>query len=156
MSERGNMRRSQAITRLPIDNVVASLTLHDGDRADVLLFIPPGEDVTRLVGPGDPFVPMFRNARFCLVARDAIAAIGVTAVPPRADDDALPVVRQRAQVRLRSGVTIEGELRWTATDGRKRTTDHVNEPGTYLVVHAVATQTTYYVVKSQVATIEEV
>ncbi|HET7501719.1 MAG TPA: hypothetical protein VFK02_11965 [Kofleriaceae bacterium] len=149
------MRRSQAILRLPVDNVLATLILHDGERSDVLLFIPPGERVEQLVSPGDPFVPMIKNARFCLVARPAIAALGVPAGEEPADDSALPLEHQRARVRLRSGQALEGELRWTGPEGRKRTADYANDPAAFLVVHAGEPRMTYYVAKAEVALIEE-
>ena len=34
------MRRSQAIQRMPVNSVLATLILHDGERSDVLLFVP--------------------------------------------------------------------------------------------------------------------
>jgi hypothetical protein len=150
------MRRSQVILRLPVDSVTATLILHDGERSDVLLFIAAGEDITRLVSPGDPFVPMIKHARFCLVARTAIAAIGVTDPPtPDPELDGLPVERQRARVQLRSGTAIEGELRWTAPEGERRTADYVNDSPAFFVIHAADGHTTYYIAKAQVATLEE-
>lgn len=149
------MRRSQAILRLPVDNVTAKLILHDGERSDVLLFIAAGEDVTRLLAPGDPFVPMIKHARFCLVARAAMAAIGVSQSAAAEADDGLPVERQRARVQLRSGAVLEGELRWTAPEGERRTADHVNDEAPYFIVHASDGHTAYYIAKAQVATIEE-
>jgi hypothetical protein len=156
MSEDMNMRRSQAILRLPVDSVLATLVMHDGERSDVLLFVPPGEGITDLMSPGDPFVSMIRNARFCMVARDAIAVIGMVAASALPDDGALPLEHQRVRVRLRSGSVVEGEMRWTGTEGDRRTADHVNDPAPFLVVHAPEIQTAYYIAKSQVATVEEV
>jgi hypothetical protein len=156
MSGEPNMRRSQAILRMPVNSVLATMILHDGERSDVLLYVPPGEDITRLVSSGDPFVPMIKNARFCLVARSAIAALGVVTGDEPPDDGGLPVTRQRSRVRLRSGTTLEGELRWSASEIYKRTSDYVNDPTGFFVVHATETRTLYYVVKSQVATVEEI
>jgi hypothetical protein len=150
-----NVRRSQAIQRLPVNSVLAKLTLHDGARGDALLFIPPGEDITRIVSPGPPFVPMIRNAQFALVARDAIAALAVVVSVEPLDDDALPIIRQRARLALRSGVTLEGELRWISFDGHKRTSDHLNDPEPYIVVHTAEPRTAHYVVKAHIATVEE-
>ena len=158
MSGEVNIRRSQAILRLPVDHVTAILILHDGHRSDVLLFIAPGEDVTDLLSPGDPFVPMVRNARFCLVARDAIAALGVpisARAEPDDDGDSLPVERQDASVQLRSGVVLDGELRWTAPEGERRTADYVNDALPFIAVHATDADTTYYISKAQIATVEE-
>lgn len=152
------MRRSQVILRMPVDNVAATLILHDGERSDVLLFIAAGEDITRLMTPGDPFVPMIKHARFCLVARTAIAALGVAgaSTDPDADLDVLPVERQRARVLLRSGSVLEGELRWTAPEGERRTADYINDSEPFFVVHASDGHTTYYVAKAQVALVEEI
>jgi len=155
MSGDVNVRRSQAIQRLPVDSVLAKLVLHNGERSDVLLFIPPGEDITRVVSPGPPFVPMIRNAQFCLVARDVIAALAVVVGTEPADDEAFAIVHQRARIALRSGVILEGELRWISFDRHKRTSDHINDAGTFLVLYATEIRTTYYIVKAQIATVEE-
>lgn len=153
MSGEVNVRRSQAIQRLPVNSVLAKMILYNGERSDVLLFIPPGETITQVVSPGLPFVPMIRNAQFCLVARDVIAALGVVGEEPP-EDESLPVTKQRARVGLRCGLALEGELRWISFDGHKRTSDYVNDADSFLVLHAEA-RTTYYVVKSQIATVEE-
>jgi hypothetical protein len=155
MSGEVNVRRSQAIQRLPVDSVLAKMILHNGERSDVLLFIPAGESITRLVSPGPPFVPMIRNAQFCLVARDVIAALGVAGVEP-VEDDALPMANQRVRIGLRSGAALEGELRWISLDGHKRTSDYVNELTAFLVLHDGEGRTTYYVAKAQVAMVEEI
>lgn len=151
------MRRSQAIQRLPVDSVLATLVTDDGERGDVLLFIPPGETISHVISPGLPFVPMIRNAQFCLVARGVIAALAVAGSPPATADDGLPIVERRVRIRLRSKTALEGELRWISLDGHKRTSDHVNDPDSHLVLHTTerGTPYTYYVAKSQVATIEE-
>lgn len=155
MAEDVNMRRSQAILRLPVDSVLATLVLYDGERSDVLLYVGPGEGVTHLLSPGDAFVSMIRDARPCLVARSAIAVISVVTGPERPDDDALPIQRQRARVRLRSGKVVEGELRWTACEGAGQTADHVNDPAAFLVLHATEARTVHYVAKAQVAIVED-
>jgi len=141
--------------RLPVNSVLAKLILHSGDRSDVLLFIPPGEDITGVVSPGNAFVPMIRSAQFCLVARDVIAALGVVVGVAPPDDEALPIVHQRARITLRSGAALDGELRWVSLDGHKRTSDHVNDAGAFLVLFATEIRTTYYVAKAQIATVEE-
>lgn len=149
-----NVRRSQAILRMPVDYVDATLILHDGDRAEVIFMLPRGEDVARLVSEGDAFIPVMRNARICIVARTAIACIGVPAAAAPRADDGLPVEKQRATVKLRSGMMIEGELRWTAPAGKERTADHLNNnDAPYVVVYA--TDTTYYVIKAHIATVDE-
>jgi hypothetical protein len=149
------MRRSQAILRMPVNSVLATLILGDGERSDVLLFVPPGEDITSLISPGPPFVPMIRNARFCLVARHTIAALGVVTDGEPTDDGALLIKRQRARVRLCGGTTLEGELQWPASEVYKRTSDYVNDPASFIVIHAIEARTIHYVTKSLVATVEE-
>ena len=155
MGDEVNMRRSQAILRLPVDSMLASLVLHDGERSDVLLFVGPGEGVTDLLSPGDAFVSMIRNARPCLVARDAIAVISIAIGPELPDDGALPIKRQRARVRMRSGKVIEGELRWTACEPDGQTADHLNDPATFFLLHNTETSTIHYIAKSQVASVED-
>lgn len=155
MGEEVNMRRSQAILRMPVDSVLATLVLHDGERSDVLLFVGPGEGITDLLSGGDAFVATIRDARPCLVARDAIAVISVVIGPEPPDDGALPIKRQRVRIQLRSGKLIEGELRWTACEGDGQTAGHVNDPAAFLIVHATEAKTLHYIAKSQVATIED-
>lgn len=148
-----NMRRSQAILRLPVDNVLAQLVMHDGERCDVLLFIASGEDVTRLLTAGDPFIPMIRNAKFCLVGRQAIAALGIPEAPTPPDDAALPLEHQRARIKLLSGATLEGELRWIAPATGRRTADYLNEDAELIELHAPPT--VYHVRKHAIASVEE-
>lgn len=154
MSDSGaNMRRSQAILRLPVDNVLAQLVMHDGERCDVLLFIASGEDVTRLITAGDPFIPMIRNAKFCIVGRPAIAAIGIPAMPTPPDDE-LPLEHQRARIKLLSGSTLEGELRWIAPTSGRRTADYLNDDAELIELHAPPT--VYHVRKQHIASVEEI
>ena len=148
-----NQKRSQAILRMPIDMVDATLILHDGERADVLLFIPPTEDISRLVTEGSPFVTMVRGGIEYFVARAAVACLELP--PDRAPqlDQELPIARKNARVKLRCGTIIEGELRWISPDGQQRTADALNVDVPYLVVHGAAT--TYLVLKAHVASVVE-
>jgi hypothetical protein len=147
------MRRSQVITRLPVDHVTATLILHDGDRADVVIFISPDEDIARVLADRKPFLPMIRAGKLVLVARAAIAAIGVPSIPVIPQHDDLPLVTQVATVRLCSGQLIDGELRWIGPATAQRTVDHLNSEEPFLKVHAA--NTTYYVVKHHIALVEE-
>lgn len=139
--------------RLPVDHVTASLILHDGDRSDVVIFISPDEDIARILGAREPFLPMMRAGKFALVARAAIAALGIPTIPTLPKDDDLPVETQVASIRLRSGHVVEGELRWTGAPGSQRTADFLNSDEPYIKVHTVTT--TYYVVKHHIALVEE-
>lgn len=147
------MRRSQVIMRLPVDHVTASLILHDGDRSEVVIFVSPDEDIARILGAREPFLPMMRAGKFALVARAAIAAIGLPNIPSIPHDDDLPVETQMASIRLRSGHLIEGELRWIGPAGSRRTADFLNSDEPY--INVFAGNTTYYVVKDHIAVVEE-
>lgn len=146
------IRRSQVILRMPVDNVVATMVGHDGAQADVMLFIPPTEDIGHVLGHGAAFLPMVKGGKMAIVARETIACLSVPELPviPREDD--LPVEKQAVIVTLRSGAKIEGEVRLSAF-GVQRTTDFMNDAEPVFRVHGTAT--THYVSKSQVAQLEE-
>lgn len=149
-----SMTRSQMILRMPVENVNATVILHDGERAEVMLFVAGGEDVSGVVTDPRPFVPMVKGGRVCLIARPAIAALSVASQHAGgASDDDLPMVRQKAAIKLRCGVVLEGELVWVNETGRRRTTDYLNHDTPYLVLRAG--DVTYFVVKEQVAMVTE-
>lgn len=148
-----NVRRSQAILRMPVDHVAAALILHDGERFDGVLFISPSEDIARVLAAKEPFLPVVRNGRVCLIARTAIASIGVPTSPVVMQDGDLPVENQASAVKLRSGVLLEGELRWISAAGQARTADYLNSEDLHFEIHTETTR--YYVVKSHVALVEE-
>lgn len=146
------IRRSQVILRMPVDNVVAAMIGHDGTKADVMLFVPPTEDVGRVLGHGASFLPMVRGGAMCIVARDTIACFSVPALPviPREDD--LPVEKQAVIVTLRSGATVEGDVSLDAR-GTQRTTDFMNDAEP--VFRVQGNEMTFYIAKIHVAQIEE-
>ena len=148
------MRRSQVILRMPVDNISVMLILHDGVRSDAMLFVPPTEDIARLIGPqGERFLPMFVGAELRLVAREAIACIGVPSVPRIHHEGDLPVETQNAAIALRSGNVLEGELRWPAVAGQARTADYLNADGETIELHTA--DTTFHVVKAHIAMVTE-
>jgi hypothetical protein len=146
------IRRSQVILRMPVDNVIAQMIAHDGTKADVMLFIPPTEDIGHVLGQGAAFLPMVKGGKMCIVARDTIACFGVPELPviPREDD--LPIEKQAVTITLRSGATVEGEI-YLSAFGTERTTDFMNDAELVFRVHGNAT--TFYVRKSHVAQLEE-
>jgi hypothetical protein len=148
-----NQRRSQVILRMPVDHLNASLILHDGEHLDVVLFISPSDDIARVLGSTEPFLPMVRNGRVVLIARSSIATLGLPAVPVVPQEGDLPIEKQAAVIKLRSGAKLEGELQWTGPAGRQRTADHLNAEELFFKVHTA--DTTHYVVKSHVAMVEE-
>lgn len=148
-----SVTRSQPILRMPVETVDAVMLLHDGERSNVLLFIPPSEDIGRILTEGNPFVAMTRDGTIALVARSAIASFGVAfELAPRLDDD-LPSEHQRVTVKLRSGVVLEGVMRWIAPPGQQRTVDHLNGECPYVVLRIG--EMGYVVVKSHIATVTE-
>jgi len=138
---------------LPVDHVTATLILHDGDRSEVVIFVSPDEEIAHVLGAREPFLPLVRSGRTALVARGAIAALGLPDVVVISNEGDLPVETQKAMVRLRSGYVIEGELRWTGACGSHRTADHLNSAEPYIKLYAG--NTTYYVVKHHIAVVEE-
>jgi hypothetical protein len=148
-----NVKRSQAILRIPVDLIDAAMILHDGERSDVLLFVPPGEELVTLLG-GRGFIAVARGGSECLVARDAIACLAVAAAHAPDVNADLPAQHQAVIVKLRSGVAIEGELRFVAPPGQQRTTDHLNSDSAYLAVHSG--ETTHLIAKAHVAMVLEV
>jgi hypothetical protein len=151
-----NIKRSQAILRMPVDMVDAVMFLHDGDRSEVLLFVPPSEDISRLLSDGNAFLPVMREASMCFVARAAIACLGVEPKrAPRLEADFGPAEEQPVKVTLRSGTVLEGTMRWIGTANASRTGDHLNSDGSsFIVVHG--TTHAYIIIKSHIAMVREV
>lgn len=148
------MRRSQVILRMPVDHVEATLILRDGDRSDAVLFVPPTEDIAHLLGPSGPrFLPMIRGAKMHLVAREAIASLGIQAVVSMPQDGDLPIEVQAAMVQLNSGTQLEGELRYSAPIGQARTADFLNGSADSFELHVQGI--VFHVVKAHVALVEE-
>lgn len=144
--------RSQVILRMPVDYVDVRLVLHDGETVDAICFVPPGETISQFLVASEPFMPVMCTARIMLIARGAVAC--ATVKSPKPDEDALPVQPQKAAVKLRSGLRLDGELRLPAVDGRLRTADYANSNETHLVLHAG--EQTHHIAKAHVATIEEI
>lgn len=148
-------RRSQAILRIPVDQLSATMTMYDGAKSEVVLFVPCGVTVAELLTQGDAFLPVIRDRSVSLIARAAIAALAILEIQPlRTDGDPDPLdARQPAVVHLKGGASIKGELRWVAPVGRQRTADYLNDPSPYIQVHAEGV--VHLVVKAHIAMVEE-
>jgi hypothetical protein len=147
------VKRSQAILRMPIDMIDAHLIMHDGDRSDVLMFVPPTEDIVRVMTEGPAFVAIARGGMEAIAARDAIACIGVTpSFGPKLDED-LPIVRQKVAVQLRSGVTLEGELRFVSFASERQLLDFMCTDAPCIAVFT--DKTTYVISKAHVSSVIE-
>jgi len=127
--------------------------MHDGERAQVFLFVAPGNNLTHYITERTRFLPMGFAGGTRLVARDAIAAISIHVLHAPYEEE-LPGERQTAQVRLRSGAVIKGELRWVAPEGARRTLDFMNSDSDHFIVYD--TEHLIYVAKAHVASVEEV
>ncbi|HEY5949851.1 MAG TPA: hypothetical protein VIV40_30360 [Kofleriaceae bacterium] len=138
---------------MPKNQTPAVLTMHDGERAQVFLFVAPGGSVGHYLAEAGRFMPMGFAEGTRLVAREAIAALGIH-VMHAAIEDELPGERQTAKLHLRSGGVIKGELRWVAPEGARRTLDFMNNDASYVVVYD--TEHVVYVAKQHIALVEEV
>jgi hypothetical protein len=148
-----NLKRSQAILRMPVDMVDAHMMLHDGDRSDVLLFVPPTEDISHMLEQGSAFLAVMREAAMCFVAREAIACLRVAVrYAPKLEED-LVAEEQKVKVTLRNGGVVEGAMKWIPFAGRGRTGDHLNNECKLLVI--TAGDQAYLIVKSHIAMVRE-
>jgi len=138
---------------MPVDYVDATMILHDGDRSEVIFLLPPGEDLARVMTEGDAFIPVMRNAKICIVARAAIAALGLALPVVDESEDALPFEQQKVTVKLRSGMMLEGELRWTAVPGQQRTADYLN--GDALTIELRTADKRFVIAKAHVQFVQE-
>ncbi len=147
------MKRSQAILRMPVDMVDACMYLHDGDTSDVLVFVPKAEDVSHMLCEGSQFLPVMREAAMCLVARSAIACMKVSTKHAPKLEEGLPSEQETVKVTLKSGMVIDGLMKWIPPYGHQRTADHLNSQLPIIVVHAG--DDAYLIVKSHIAMVRE-
>ena len=145
-----SMKRSQAILRMPVDMVDAVMILQNGERSEVLVMLPPSEDLTRFISEGGRFLPVNRDASTIQVARSALAAFGIPKrLAPRLDDD-LPVQQQKVRVVLVGGVQLDGVICWVGAAGCG---EHLNGEAAYFPLQVG--DTTYLVMKTGVVTVTE-
>ena len=128
------------------------MIMHDGDRSDVMLFVPPTEDIARMLSEGATFLPVMREASMALIARSAIACVKVASKhAPRLDD--FPTEQENVKVTLRSGMVIDGLMKWIPQVARQRTADHLNSDTPIIVIHAG--DEAHLIVKSHIAMVRE-
>jgi hypothetical protein len=143
--------RSQPIMRLPVERVLVTIALENGEPLTGEIFLAPGEPPSSVLDEAEPFVPLALERGVRLVARAMIATLAVaheTELDPDVHEES-----QRALVRLKNGSSVEGELRWVPSVGYRRTVDLLNLPSRMLVVHGAGCTT--FVVKAHVAWVEE-
>lgn len=148
-----NVHRSQAILRMPVDYVDATMIHHDGERSEVIFLLPPGEDLARVMTAGDAFIPVMRNAKMCIVARDSIAALGLPLRALTPFEEEMPHEKQKALVKLRSNMMLEGELRWTVVDGAQRTTDFLKGEAQHVELRTE--DKSWFIAKTHISYVQE-
>lgn len=137
--------------RLPVDRVCVTLILESAEAISGEVFLAPGDPASSVLAEGEPFLPVALEKSVRLIARDTIASLAVP-IEVGCDPD-VEEQMQRASVRLKNGVTVEGELRWVPHAGYRRTVDLLNLPSRMLVIHGSGVTT--YVIKAHVAWVEE-
>ena len=137
--------------RLPVDRVRVTLVLETGDALSGDVFLAPGEEVSSVLDEAEPFVPLGMEGHVRLVSRATIACLVVPGEVARDQD--VHEESQRARVHLKAGPEVEGELRWVALVGHRRTVDHLNLPARFLAIHGAGVTT--YIIKAHVAWVEE-
>lgn len=148
-----HVHRSQAILRMPVDYVDATLILADGERSEVIFLLSPGDDLPTAITQGDRFLPVMRNARICIIARDAIAAVGVPPRVPSPLEDEMPSEHQRVLLKLKTGIMFEGDLSWTVVAGKQRATDHLNNDSMFVELRTP--DRSFFIPKTQILYVQE-
>lgn len=153
---RGTTKRADAFgeesePEVSVEEVDVSLLLHDGSRRNVSLIVPAGQTMESLLLTPEPFLLVQDEGRTRHYARATLAMVEVETAPRSIDS--LPRNDCRVQVRLLSGVSIEGHMRWVPGVARHSASDVLCEPSSVLVVHAGAI--TCFIAKSHIAWVEE-
>jgi DNA-binding NtrC family response regulator len=141
---------------VPVDPLAAVVVLSDGTRHDMVFACGPGQPVADILETRDGFVPVKVDGKTRIYARNALACVIVHASESEADgaeDDGLPYKRRAVRVSLRSGVQLDGELRYVAVVGRGRVTDVLNEDALSFSLHAGGA--VHHIAKAHVLCIEE-
>jgi DNA-binding NtrC family response regulator len=134
-----------------VDHVEAELYLHDGTRRSVSFVTCGAQTVESLLLGPDAFLLVDDEGVSRHYARASIAMVAVERQDPA---DSLPRRTRRVSVRLLSGHTIDGDLRWIGGIGRVTAGAIVAEPTSLLVVHTAAA--THLIAKSHISYVEEV
>ena len=136
---------------VPVQRIRATLILDDGSRREVALPRGQGQSIEDLFAARELFVPVNESGGTRIYARSTLACVVADESSP--EDDGLPHKRRAVRVTLRSGVVLEGELRYVAVEGRARVTDVLNEAAPSFALYAG--MTAHYIAKAHVRSIEE-
>ncbi len=146
----GSHRENEEEEPIAVDQVRAALLLHDGTKRSVSLLTCGGQSVeSLLVGP-DTFL-MVEDEGVC--RHYGRATIAMVTMERRLPTDSLPRKSRNVSVRLLSGHSVEGELRWIAGVGRMTAAAVLAEAGELIVVHSAAA--THFIAKSHISFVEE-
>ena len=136
-----------------MDLVEVVVIMHDGERSDALLFIAPTEDVASFLTAGKPFVPICIKGLEHLVARTAVACFGVPADRAPVLTEDLPSVEQQVTVKLRSGVALEGTLKWIPEQSERRMSELLDNESPLIILYGA--DQVYLIAKVQIAMVSE-
>jgi DNA-binding NtrC family response regulator len=136
---------------VPVQRIRATLILDDGSRREVALPRGQGQSIEDLFAARELFVPVNESGGTRIYARSTLACVVADESAP--DDDGLPHKHRAVRVTLRSGVVLEGELRYVAVEGRARVTDVLNEAAPSFTLYAGTTA--HHIAKAHVRSIEE-
>lgn len=133
-----------------LDQVDASLLLHNGTSRNVSLVVCDGQSVeSLLVGP-DAFLFVQDEG---VIRNYARAHIAVVTVEKQIVTDDLPRQTRNVRVSLASGQTLEGELRWIGGVGRTSASSVLCDGTAIIALHTETN--TCFVAKSHIAWVEE-
>jgi hypothetical protein len=141
--------------RLPVERLPVVLLLADGSQREGTLFLgPPGQPPEQVLESTEWFVPVLEAGTVHLYARAALAAL-IVPEPPRIPDeeDFLPRYPRPVRVKLRSGVSLSGNLRYAEPVERTRTADYLNQRARSFALHG--DRAVYHVAKAHVEQVEE-
>ncbi len=137
--------------RVPMRRARTTVVDAAGARRDVTVFLDPEQCVADLLDGGRAFLPVVDDDRVVFLATMTIACLSARAELPAADGSERAL---RVRVRLASGETLEGDLRYLPVPGRHRALDLLNEDAPSFAVHA--NDVVHHIVKAHVRHVEEV
>lgn len=133
-----------------VDQVQASLLLHNGSWRTVSLVLCEGQSVESVLTGPDAFLLAQDEGTTRHYARAHVAVVSIDKQSP---SDDLPRRTSYVRVGLLSGQTIYGELRWIPGVGRNDASSVLCDPTQLIAVHT--TDATCFVAKSHIAWVEE-
>ncbi len=144
-------KRRSVEHRLPVRRETAMLTFADGSRREGTLFFQVDEKTADLFEDGLAFLPVGSGGKVRLYARATIAC--ATLPSGHVETDEVHLIVRKVTVHMRSGHTIEGEVRYAPNVERARAVDYLNSAPRGFAVHQA--DAVHYVAKAHVDYVEE-